>query len=343
VSKVDVSVVYGFVLGRSKELAEIKVPASVTTNGGLKKQFCTEFLAELAGIGPSQFHLELLPSGTTSDEAEGVVKSGKGTKLETTATLAEAGIRNGACVVAVLPAKTIIIHSYDDDTELDEGHRLTVRSQDHLDRMLNKERAHGLGQIDVPEDEIVDQHGKLVDGGHYFFFGDSVTARRTRQLWHQQMNVQLERNGTTAVKESMEPKYGPLAEYTGSRVLVSDKGNKREYDGLLVNSSSVLFIEAKHSASDHHPDLIMDKKRHLEEFLRSTKDPHFKSIPKDGTATIIPFFATRVIEQGKEDMFFKKGIHVVKPNGSNFSVHLANQQPLRQLHSLVRTAKKLLA
>jgi hypothetical protein len=315
---------YGFVPGKSKEFAKVNVPASASDVGDLKKQFYREFPVALAGVDPSQFHLELVPVGTTEQTVDSVLAAGKTTKLKATATLAEAGITQGALIVAVLPApatipqeppKKITICSYDGDTERDVMNVLTVRSQKHLDTMLSKERAHGLDRIDVPENEIVDQHGKLVDGGHYIFCGDSVTARKKRQLWYQQMDRQLERDATALVKRAMEEQYGPLAEYTwnmtlsyGDSTQTKKKGEEQEYDGLLVNSSSVLFVEAKHSADKDHPHLIMRKKEHLEEYIKRTNDPQFESIPKDGTARIIPFFATRSIKQDEEKMFFEKGI-----------------------------------
>jgi Holliday junction resolvase len=172
----------------------------------------------------------------------------------------------------------------------------------------------------------------LVSGNRYIFAGEIYEASREKREWTQQVNTQLERVAVATILREMEPELGPLTEYAGCRVL---KGGSKvqEFDGIILNSSAVLFVEAKHTAQKHHLDIMADKLSFMESFLKSTDIPDFKAIGSN--AKVVPFFATRCASSKDLEKFSNAGFNVVRPNGSNFSVLRASQQ-IRQIHSLAR-------
>jgi hypothetical protein len=260
---------YGFVAGKSKKFAEVNVPASASDVGDLEKQFYSEFSVELAGIGLSQFHLELLPAGTIPDKVESAVNTGKTTKLEATAALAEAGITQGARIVAVLPAlstipqeqsKTITIRSFQKGKYKDRD--VTLHSQKALDKLFHRAYADGLVDPDdsSASPKLISEYEDLVSGKRYSFSGEEFfSAQAENKVWTQQEDRQLERDATAAVLREMEEDLGPLTEYTGDMELAIGT-EKQAFGGIVLNSSAVLFVEAKHTASvDNHVPILNKK------------------------------------------------------------------------------------
>jgi hypothetical protein len=101
-----VSHVYAYVLGRSDDFARVDVPTSVTIIGCLENLLHRFLRIEFTGIGPSGFHLRLLPPRTEPGALASVVVAGGTMRLERTATLGAVGVTTGARIVAVLRPDT---------------------------------------------------------------------------------------------------------------------------------------------------------------------------------------------------------------------------------------------
>jgi hypothetical protein len=288
----------------------------------------------LAGVDPSQFHLELLPAGTRPHTVRSVIAAGKATKLETTATLAEAGITQGACIVAVLPvastipqeqSKTITICSFQEDEEYTEED-LTLHSPAELKDILFRVEAVGFVDVDdiAARPKILFRYDDLVSGKRYSLSGKFYSAKAGKKRWTQQADRQLELDATAALLRDMEEDFGPLTEFTGNRELTVGT-EKQEFDGIVLSSSAVLFVEARHTASvgDHFP--ILEKEvSFIKKFLKATDIPaEFKAVGPN--AKVIPFYAARCIDKKEQHIFTKLGYNVIIPNGTGLSVIRANQ------------------
>ena len=63
---------------------------------------------------------------------------------------------------------------------------------------------------------------------------------------------------TETVRDATTKELGPL-ELRNNVVIADASGKMREIDGLLVNSSVAIVIEAKHAAQRHHVQRVQDK------------------------------------------------------------------------------------
>ena len=110
-------------------------------------------------------------------------------------------------------------------------------------------------------------------------------------------------------------------------------------DGLLVNSTAAVFIEAKHSAQPEHLATVAEKLVFLEGVARDGTEPGLAGITR-----IVPVLAGNLFPTAMVELCHLKGVGVVKPNGCAFTFQpppLGLSGARRGLHTVSRIVRLL--
>jgi len=157
--------------------------------------------------------------------------------------------------------------------------------------------------------------------------------------WAQVADKELELRATEAVRDAGEKIYGKLDMSTNT-ILENVRGEKREFDGLLINTKTAIAIEAKHVAEPKHVTLVLDKASFLLEHARESNPGNLK-----GITSVVPVLASSRFSPAMIALCEARGIGVVKPNGSGHTYfpsaspsHLIGR---RSFHTLARVLRVL--
>ena len=91
----------------------------------------------------------------------------------------------------------------------------------------------------------------LIDGGVYTLIGGKNGAVLEKRMWTQVSDKALEESATAAVLEAATKELGEMA-VLHDITIFNKAGKCTQFDGLLVNSTAAVFVEAKHSPDPKH-------------------------------------------------------------------------------------------
>jgi hypothetical protein len=208
----------------------------------------------------------------------------------------------------------------------------TVRLHDQqdLESFLSSSRARGLlTESDV--DGIVRNFDELVDGDCYYFDSDDNTTLQQMESWVQKHSTAQEAEIQECVIRDAAVEFGELVPMADKdRILREDNRDVMELDGVLLNSTAALVIEAKHAVEPKSIKVVLKRA----EFLRDRLHKHeqFKGIDK-----VIPVLGANHFPAAIRENCLKKGIHVVYPNGGAYCMRSPQKGMMsHQYHTLSR-------
>lgn len=188
----------------------------------------------------------------------------------------------------------------------------------------------------------------IVGGGTYTLFGGRQKAYLAKENWTQQADKVLEEVSTLAVRAACEESMGELLVLLDTKIKNSE-GFERQFDGLLINTTSAIVVEAKHVAKEEDIETVLSGadflKRHA---LEDKSHKHFK-----GITDFLPVLAANRISESMIALCEKRGIGVVKPSGSGHTYtpppHLRTPQSnnprslpgRRSFHTLTRVLRAI--
>ena len=162
---------------------------------------------------------------------------------------------------------------------------VTVSSQEELKDVI---RDHGLGSM-VKEGELraprITRVEDIADGATYNLIGGQNEAVRRHRTWTEVSDKVLEDEAVKAVLS--DPKlpslYGKLEEfhdYNGNspKCLRTADGTEQEIDGLCVNGTTAVVVEAKHHAETKHIAMAKEKALHVARVAREGGIPLLAAI-----------------------------------------------------------------
>ena len=187
-----------------------------------------------------------------------------------------------------------------------------VDNQDELKEII---RDHGGGSllkdgalIGVRRLEDID------DGATYTLVGGQQEAIRRHRTWTQVSDKMLEREAVKAVLND-STSYGQLEEfhdYNGPpKCLLTSDHTKKEFDGICVNGTTVVVVEAKHHAETKHIKTVKEKVAHIARVAREGSVPRLS-----GITHFVPVLAANGFSRLMRDQCEKAGVGVVHPDGS---------------------------
>ena len=94
-------------------------------------------------------------------------------------------------------------------------------------------------------------------------------------------------------------------------ILENARGEKREFDGLLINTKTAIVVEANHVAEFKHIKLVLDKASFLLEHAGESNADSLK-----GITGVVPVLASSRFSPIMIDLCKLSGVSIVKPNGS---------------------------
>ena len=158
---------------------------------------------------------------------------------------------------------------------------------------------------------------ELTPGGTYTFIGGLQGAVKRPVTWTPAADVEL--RATEAVRDAGEKMYGKL-DMSTNITLKNVRGEKREFDGLLISTKTAIAVEAnhvagpKHVAESKHVKLVLDKASFLLEHARESNADNLK-----GITSVVPVLASSYFGPTMLALCEARGVSVVKPNGSGYT------------------------
>ena len=96
-----------------------------------------------------------------------------------------------------------------------------------------------------------------------------------------------------------------------------------EIDGLAVNGTTAVVVEAKHRAESKHIDIVKKKAEHVKLVASEGRIPRLQ-----GMTSFIPVLAANSFSAAVKELCLLKGVGVVEPNGARLSfVHRPARSP----------------
>ena len=189
----------------------------------------------------------------------------------------------------------------------------------------------------------------VVDGETYALIGGRQRAYLNEQNWTQQADKMLEEVSTLAVRDACEETMGELRVFLDTKVKNS-QGEERQFDGLLLNTTIAIAVEAKHVAMEKHIDIVQSGAAFLKKHAQRTSDERFA-----GITDVLPVLAANRFSDAMAALCKERGVGVVKRNGSGLTYTpaplrtplLGQRSPLplpgrRSLHTLARVVLRAL-
>lgn len=280
------------------------------------------------GASPGMLHLYLVAEGGDEEPPDAAAQSG-GTRLGAGWSLTRAGVASGAWLVAraapsvarpaptpaPAPKKFFLVVSGEDKwgevapvtmaVTLSTGAKLTALI-----------KANGGGNLVLasslppyPNLSVKD----VVDGETYTLFGGRQRAYLNEQNWTQQADKMLEEVSTLAVRDACGETMGELRVFLDTKVKNS-QGEVRQFDGLLLNTTTAIAVEAKHVAMEKHIDIVLSGAEFLRQHALQASDERFR-----GITDVLPVLAANRFSDSMSALCEKQGIGVVKRNGAGLT------------------------
>jgi hypothetical protein len=264
-------------------------------------------------------------------------------------SLEDAGISSGAWLVArasysapAAPAAskkfTLVVNGEDEYGEIvPKNLDITIST---LEELKELKYDNGKGNLVLEGTTTpIRKMEEITSGGTYTLIGGLQEAVKRHVTWTQAADKELELRATEAVRVAGEKFYGKLDMSTNT-ILENVRGEKREFDGLLINTNTAIAIEAKHVAEFKHVKLVLDKASFLLEHARESNAGNFK-----GITSVVPVLASSHFGPIMIEFCKLSGVSIVKPNGSGHTFvpcpppsHLIGR---RGFHTLVRVLRVL--
>ena len=271
-------------------------------------------------LDASQVFLHLLAAGGDEEPAQGAAATALAgsSHLASGWSLARAGVSPGAWLLAraaaasppALPRTvTLVVHSEDEFGERGATSlAVTLSTQEELKELV---KSHGGGSlVALGASTAARRLEELVPGDAYTLVGGQMEAIRHHRSWTQQADRALELTATEAVRDASEKDYGKLAMSTNA-TLKNLRGEEREFDGLLVNATTAIAVEAKHAAVPKHVELVLAKAAFLLRLALEGSDGRLR-----GVTGVVPVLASSYFSAAMVALCAQSGVGVVKPNGS---------------------------
>jgi hypothetical protein len=199
---------------------------------------------------------------------------------------------------------------------------------------------HGGGSLVLDNSAATRKVEEITSGGIYTLIGGLQETVKRHVTWTQADDKDLVIRATEVVRVAGEKIYGKLDMSTNT-ILENVRGEKREFDGLLINTKTAIAIEAKHVAEPKHVTLVLDKASFLLEHARESIEGNLK-----GITGVVPVLASSRYSPSMMALCEARGVSVVKPNGSGHTFvsypppsHLIGR---RGFHTLARVLRVLL-
>lgn len=163
----------------------------------------------------------------------------------------------------------------------------------------------------------VERVNDIADGATYTLVGGLNDAVRRHRTWTQVSDKVLEHEAVTAVL-SDATSYGTLEEFhdyngPGKCLLASDRA-QMEIDGLCVNGTTAVVVEAKHHAETKHIATVKEKVAHVARVSREGGIPRLS-----GITFFVPVLAANGFSALMRKQCEEAGVGVVQPTGSRLS------------------------
>ena len=270
--------------------------------------------------------------------------------------LARAGVSSGAWLLAraspACPAQaktfTLVVNGKGEVGEtVPKSLRITISTQEQFDSLIKR---HGGGSLVLDDGPLaldgdasvaVEVVSDITPGGTYSLIGGQQEAFKRHLTWTQVADKELELRATEAVRDASEGMLGKLQMSTNT-TLCNARGEKREFDGLLINTETAIAIEAKHCAVPEHVTTVLKKAAFLLDCARESAAGGSLA----GITGVLPVLASSRFGPAMLALCEARGVSVVKPNGSGHTfvpfpppLSLAGR---RGLHTLARVLRVLL-
>jgi len=262
-------------------------------------------------------------------------------------SLSRAGISSGAWLVARAsssPASSaaskkfiLVVNGEDEYGEIvPKSLDIAISTQAQLKELVKR---NGGGNLVLDgTSSSVEEVAEITSGGTYTLIGGQQEAVKRHVTWTQAADMELELRATEAVRDAGEKMYGKL-DMSTNIILKNVRGEKREFDGLLINTKTAIAVEAKHVAEPKHVKLVLDKATFLLELARES------NADLKGITSVVPVLASSRFGSAMLDLCEARGVSVVKPNGSGHTFvpypppsHLIGR---RGFHTLARVLRVL--
>lgn len=210
-----------------------------------------------------------------------------------------------------------------------------IDSQRELEKLEHK---HGGGSLTLEGTSKAVKFVDLVDGGTYSLVGGQYDSYLNKRKWTQVLDKALEESATAAVLEAATKELGKMVVLNDIKIH-NKAGKSKQFDGLLVNSTAAVFVEAKHSVQPEHLSEIAEKLEFLEGVVRAGGNPHLVGITR-----VVPVLAGILFPAAMVELCRRDGVGVVKPNGRAFTFvppPLGLSGARRGLHSFSRIVRLL--
>ena len=276
------------------------------------------------------------------EEISAVLSSGG--RLGVGWSLSRAGISSGAWLVARAsssPASSaaskkfiLVVNGEDEYGEIvPKSLDITISTQEELKELVKN---HGGGSLVLDDSSAATRKvEEITSGGTYTLIGGQQEAVKR----HVTADKELELRATEAVRDAGEKMYGKL-DMSTNIILKNVRGEKREFDGLLINTKTAIAVEAKHVAEPKHVTLVLDKASFLLEHARESNAGNLK-----GITSVVPVLASSRFGPAMIALCEARGVGVVKPNGSGHTYFPSASPPnlsgRRGFHTLARVLRVL--
>jgi hypothetical protein len=185
----------------------------------------------------------------------------------------------------------------------------------------------------------VEAVAEIMSGGTYILIGGQHEAVKRHVTWTQAADKELELRATEAVRDASEKIYGKMDVSTNT-IFKNVRGETREFDGLLINTTTAIAVEAKHVAEPKHVTLVLEKASFLLEHASENKTGNLK-----GITNVIPVLASSRFGPAMIALCEARGVGIVKPNGSGHTYFPSASPPnltgRRGFHTLARVLRVL--
>ena len=260
-------------------------------------------------------------------------------------SLEDAGISSGAWLVARASSSsaaskkfTLVVNGEDEYGEIvPKNLDITISTLEELKELVKN---HGGGSLVLDDSSAATTKvEEITSGGTYTLIGGQQEAVKRHVTWTQAADKELELRATEAVRDAGEKIYGKL-DMSTNIILKNAQGEKREFDGLLINTKTAIAVEAKHVAEPKHVKLVLDKATFLLEHARESNADNLK-----GITSVVPVLASSRFGPAMIALCEARGVGVVKPNGSGHTYFPSASPPnlsgRRGFHTLARVLRVL--
>ena len=235
----------------------------------------------------------------------------------------------------------LIINRENDDGDIVPSEMpITVGSQEELKEVIHEHGGGSLvkeGELGAPRIRSVED---IADGATYNLIDGQNEAVRRHRMWTQVSDKVLEDEAVKAVLS--DPKltslYGKLEEFhdynsdnpkclraaDGTEQEIDGLGTEQEMeiDGLCVNGTTAVVVEAKHHAETKHIITAQKKALYVARVAREGGIPRLSAIEH-----FIPLLAANRFSALMRKQCAAAGVGVVEPNGSRVRVTHAPPVP----------------